>query len=117
MTVVLRQALALALALGMVTPGCDVCGLIEQQVVVPADDPDLAPLIADCQTPASSTACPTVAGRPGAGDATCACLPLCKRVFAIVDPDPHPPSLQECRLVVDDKGLAHVTIEYRSVCQ
>jgi hypothetical protein len=97
---------------------CDVCGLIQQQIIVAADDPDLAGLVADCKNgvspPAGSTCVPSSA--PGA-KINCACLPLCQRVFEIVYPDPHRPSLEGCAASVDAQGGARINIEYRSICR
>ena len=109
-----RLVLALA-ALATLAAGCDVCGLIDQEVVVAPDDPDLGGLISDCRNgvpPATAPACKA--------DLTaainCACLPLCARVYAIVDPDPHRAALQRCTFGVDSTGQARIEIEYRSVC-
>jgi hypothetical protein len=115
----LMRRLGVALALALVAAaGCDVCGLIQQDVVVPADDPELGSLVDACRnaTPITDPACAEAERLMPAND-TCACLPLCRRVFEIVNPDPHRPALTKCGLVVDAQNQAHVTIEYRSVCE
>lgn len=116
-----RSLAALAL-LAVLAAGCTVCGLIDQEVVVAADDPELGPLISDCMNgvppPADfpCAAAPKLAASPPGS--ACACLPLCERVLAIVNPDPNRPALQRCAFSLDaTKGQARVEIEYRSVCQ
>jgi hypothetical protein len=117
-----RSLSLLALALfGTLASGCDTCGLIEQQIIVAADDPELGGLISDCEKgvpapadlmctwprPAQSTN-PTI---------DCSCLPLCERVYAIVNADPQRPPLVGCNFSLDPMGRADVRIEYRSRCE
>jgi hypothetical protein len=114
----MRRARAWMLAALTTVAGCDVCGLISQQVVVPADDPDLAALIADCtgkSVPPTTGACMQDPGLYP--KIICRCLPLCQRVYEIVDPDPHRAALEWCSGSVDTKGEAHVYIGYRSQCE
>jgi hypothetical protein len=110
-----RLLLALTAAAMM---SCDVCGLIQQEIVVAADDPDLGGLIADCQNGVPSpTSAMCVMPTGPAAKVFCPCLPLCQRVYAIVDPDLQRPPLEGCSAFVDAQGQARITIEYRSRCQ
>jgi hypothetical protein len=112
--------LALAL-LAVMTAGCDTCGLIDQQIIVAADDPELGSLIADCQKGVAPPTDPTCRPPPPEPSSSptidCACLPLCSRVYEIVDPDPQRNPLVGCGLSIDSMGPANITIEYRSRCE
>jgi hypothetical protein len=108
------RALAVMVA---VAAGCDVCGLVDQEIVVAADDPELGALISDCRDGVVSPPEAMCEEAPAANGISCACRPLCARVFAIVDADPHPPALRTCVLEIDAQDQARITIEYRSVCQ
>jgi hypothetical protein len=108
--------LLLLAAIATLGAGCDVCGLIDQDVIVAPDDPDLGGLISDCRDgvpPATAPTCQPDVNAP----IDCACVPLCERVYAIVNPDPHRPSLQRCTFGMDAMGRAQIEIEYRSVCE
>jgi hypothetical protein len=116
------RLLVILAALGVLAAGCTVCGLINQDIVVDSNDPDLGGLISDCMNdvpPPSSFVClPQPKTATTAPAIVCACLPLCERVFAIVNPDPKRPPLQKCSMFIDSiTKQAHVGIEYRSVCQ
>jgi hypothetical protein len=115
------RASVLIAALSLLAAGCSVCGLVDQEIVVAPDDPELGPLISDCMNgvpPPPDVACvsppPSATSSPAI---VCACLPLCERVFAIVDPAPNRPSLQKCTFSIDSMQQARIAIEYRSVCQ
>lgn len=98
-------AVLAALAL---TGGCDTCGLIRQQVSVTPDE-ELAPLTAACAAALPKGYVAVQAQVEG-------CLPLCRRIYEIVDPDPKRPALERCLAAPAADGRWAVTIEYRTPC-
>jgi hypothetical protein len=119
MTSMRRLRLLALAALWLGAGGCDICGLIDQEIIVALGDPDLSGLIADCTggvQPSAELRCP---GRSVVREAgriiTCACLPLCERAYGIVNADPRRPELQGCTVTVGDE--VRIEIVYRSVCK
>jgi hypothetical protein len=106
-------------ALWIVAGGCDVCGLVDQEIIVGLGDPDLSGLIADCTggvQPPAELRCP---GRSVVREVgtiiDCACLPLCERAYGIVNADPRRPELQGCTVTVGNE--VRIEIMYRSACR
>ena len=118
----MRRALLVLAALAGASGGCDVCGLIDQHVYVAPDDPDLGADLADCMNgvpPLGDPGCIPSSSVDSGGDETtgCACLPLCERLYAIINPNPNRPPLVGCAFDSSDGTWAGIEIEYQSTCQ
>lgn len=91
----------LGVATLLCTGACeDECSLIQQTIVVPEPDPDLAALARACEVGKinSQAPCASVANVPSSDQISCACRPLCERVLGLIDGFPGPELLKSCQL-------------------